>query len=47
MGPTWPFLLICGPGEVVVQYWALLTCNCTSCILGRSPGTKETLSDFC
>ena len=46
MGPTWPFLLVCGPDEVVVKYWAMLPCNCTCCILGRAPYKKETLLDF-
>ena len=46
MGPTWPFLLVCGPGVVVVYYWVMLPCNCTGCILGRAPHTKETLLDF-
>ena len=43
MGPTWLFLLVCGPGVVVVQYWDRLPGNCTSCILGRAPCIKETL----
>ena len=46
MGPTWPFLLLCGPGVVVVYYWAMFPCNYT-CILGRAPRTKVTLLDFC
>ena len=42
MGPLRPFLLVCGPGEVVVYYWAMLPCNCIGCILGRASRTKET-----
>ena len=42
MGPSshfYSFVLVCGLGVVVVQYW-------DSCMLGRAPCTKETLYDF-
>ena len=42
MGHLRPFLLVCGPGEVVVYYWAMLPCNCTGCVLGRASRTRET-----
>ena len=46
MGPTWPFLLVCGPGEIVVYFWAKLSCNCIGCILGKALCTNDTLPDF-
>ena len=47
MGSIRSLLLISGPGEVMVLYWAMLPGFCRGCILGRAPCTKETLSDFC
>ena len=40
MGPTWPFLLACGPCV------AILNCLGQVLYLGRAPRTKETLPDF-
>ena len=43
------FLLINGPGAVIVLYWASVgSCYYILCKLGfgYSPRTKETLSDF-
>ena len=39
-GLKWPFLLVHGPGVVVVNCWDRF------CTLGRTPRTKETLPDF-
>ena len=46
-GPTWPFLLICGPC-VVIEKNIGTGCHVIGigCILGRAPRTKETLPDF-
>ena len=40
MGPTWPFLLACGPCVVIVNLLGQV------CTLGRAPRTKDTLPDF-
>ena len=40
MGPTWPFLLTCGPCVVIVNLLGQV------CKLGRAPHTKETMPDF-
>ena len=41
------FLLINGPGVVIVLYWASDgSCYGISWVLDRAPRTKETLSDF-
>ena len=40
MGPTWPFLLACGPSVVI------LNCLGQVLYLGRAPRTNETLPDF-
>ena len=47
MGSIRSLLLISGPDEVMVLYWAMLPGFFTGCILGRAPRTKETLSYFC
>ena len=51
MGPVGPLLLINGPHAIIVLYWApdgsCYIVYPTSCILGRAPCTKETMSDFC
>ena len=46
-GPTWTFLLICGP-YVVVEKNIGTGCHVigTGCVLGRAPSTKEPLLDF-
>ena len=40
MGPTWLFLLACGP------YVVILNCLGQVLYLGRAPSTYETLPDF-
>ena len=40
MGPTWPFLLACGPCV------AILNCLGQVLYLGKAPRTTETLPDF-
>ena len=39
-GPMWPFLLVHGPGVVVVNFWDRFY------TLGRAPRTNETFPDF-
>ena len=44
--PKWPFLLICGPGVVVVKHWDRLPCDGDMLYFGYSSPYKGDSARF-